>query len=187
MSSQQDAQTNESKEKKPDHYLAGIGVCATLMWSGAILLFVAPGYWNIHAPLAYVPAGLGIISIIIGIVGALYEMEKVWKSEAFNYFAAAAIFLVPAVVTVFAISRFPGIIESIGKFFVILLLIVGGSLLIYGIPYLFPDVRKDHDSAPTEIREQPKKWVDPQTKISFITALLALVATIIKIGIDFRV
>jgi uncharacterized membrane protein len=68
--------------------------------------------------------------------------------------------------------------QSVGKFFVFVLIFFGGMFFMWGLHYLIKDPSKNHDSSQKKTVKREK--LNANTVMSLIIAVLTLITVILK-------
>lgn len=112
-----------------------------------ILLFYTPIYIGINGWGEKIINAFGWIAIIISIIGSINELSVIFKDEfstmfkndGFSYLGASLVFFVPAIILQIVQRKY--LVNQTGIIFikslVILFIIIGFGVLLYGISFFF--------------------------------------------------
>ncbi len=115
-------------------------ITVTSLWSWGLLLVLGSAYFGIHnrwKVAFYVP---GILILLIGLAGSIYELAKRETKGAGWYWIPGLVWLAAALIlhAVKVIVNMPSVLEMIVGTGVVFCLIGGVSFLLPMIPYQFP-------------------------------------------------
>lgn len=174
------AEMQRTKEKRAQPPLGGVAV-AGMFWLWGVLAFYTPAYLGIGG--RGFAIALGTAFIAIGFAGAFTELSKLQKNEAWGYWGASLVFLVPAAVlhTVVSYQSLNSTAEIVARTSVLCLVSVGGAMFLYGIAHFFW-LSPQSSTAPGTTREP----IQPQTIASVVGAALTITAIALKLVLEIN-
>jgi hypothetical protein len=150
-----------------------------MLWLWGVVALYSPSYLdregNVQQGFAF---AIGFAFITIGFAGALTELAKFQKNEAWGYWGASCVFLVPAAVlhSIVSLRSLDSLAELVARMAVLGLAAVGGGLFLYGVAFFFWLSPETESGA--QVRREP---LQPQTIVSLVGAALTITATVLKI------
>lgn len=181
---------DSTKEKKPDPAASGLFIAAWFSVVG-ILLFYTPVYIGINGWVEKLINIGGWITIIISIIGAIVEFSTifkhkfpaVFKNDGFSYLGTSLVLFIPGIVLhLFQKKYLVNQIEIIFiKSLVIIFLIIGFGLFLYGISFLL-EKKVDNEKMVNEVAATIETKKDNvKLGVSIIITILSLVTAILKL------
>lgn len=173
----------DGERNKPSPKWSGFFIAAWFLFVGAIL-FYTPVYIGIHGCEEKIINFFGWLAIVISFGGAFIELSNIFKNDGFSFLGVSLVFFVPAILLHILQSKYlsnkSGIIIS--KIIVILLLIIGSGLFLYGISFFLENLSnsraKGEIAITKEMNMNKKSFIELISPI--IIAILALATAIFQ-------
>lgn len=186
VSSEQEKQ-KVSEESKP--VLEGMFVAAIFWLWGALFLF-APVYLGIFGGWRTVLHVLGGIVLTISLIGAVVELNELWRNKGVTYWSVALVFFIPAIFLQLGVmfGTFSFLWEKVAKIAVLILVFIGGPFLVMGLSYFLsrPAEKQKQESFKASPDEMAKRKTNKRkADLSLIITLLALATAVIKLVSEF--
>jgi hypothetical protein len=169
--------------KNQDHPLNGVSLAGAFWLWGSIVLY-APIYLGIIG-FQWIFNAIGALFLTIGLMGALIEIDKMFKNEGFSYFGIGSFFVVPALLIHIYVSfnTVEPIWQMILKIGVLFLIGIGGLFFLVGLPYFFWNPSKKEKES-TEEEKIEKNKLNVNTVMSLVIALLTFVTFLLKFYLE---
>lgn len=162
-----------------NHPLSGVSLAGAFWLWGSIILY-APIYLGMTSH-QWIFNIIGVILLLIGLLGSLIEIDKMFKNEGFSYFGVGSFFVVPALLIHFYVSfnTIDIFWQTILKIGVLFFIGLGGAFFLMGLPYFFWNPSKDKKEL-TEEEKIEKTKLNVNTVLSLIIALLTFITFVLK-------
>lgn len=184
--------TNNTKKNISDPKFSGLFIAIWLSVVG-VLLFYAPVYIGIDGWVETLINILGWIVIIFSIMGCIFEISTIFKNkiptifknDGFSYLGISLVFFIPTILLHFFQKTY--LVNEIGIIFikslVIIFLIIGSGLLLYGISFLL-EKKADNEKVKNEVAatiEKHRNTENFKLAVATIIAIISLVTSILKL------
>jgi hypothetical protein len=173
----------KSKTKSAPPFL-GFSTAAILWWWGLLFMY-SPTYLNITGVVSTILTIIGFVFLTISLAGAVVEVGKYLKNDGVNYFGGATLFMLPAIgLHAWDVSSIlPSFISVSIRIVAIILMALGGSLLLQGIPYAL--WKKPSDVETTDTLQSEQKAENRRMNMELLANMIVAILSVTTAMISF--